>query len=42
MMDKIFYKISPYPSLPKRGKYLPLWERGILEKGYFRGIGNKG
>jgi hypothetical protein len=27
--EKIFHKISPCPSLLKRGKYLPLWERGI-------------
>jgi hypothetical protein len=32
--NKIDYKISPNPSLIKRGKYLPLWKRGI--KGDFR------
>jgi hypothetical protein len=25
----IFYKISPCPSLLKRGIYLPLWKRGM-------------
>jgi len=27
--NKIDHKISPDPSLLKRGKYLPLWKRGI-------------